>query len=227
VDAVAADIIATLKVDDYVGEFAAVRQGDSGSPQLIDPRLLDSAITSFLANPLDELDAVTKSEADPVLAQAAQRLQVALSAAVPHEAATASQAITTVHQLLEGQSPGSVSRFAEDVGLLARDAGVFRPVDKYPEFRAASAGISGLSAPAKLHMDGSDVGAVLRTQREARETYRLQESLTLIKQVMEATRRECERTGAGGDVLKIREEVRAQVRELADLANSLGGRSRA
>lgn len=226
VGAVAASIIATLRVDDYVGEFAAVRQGDSGSPQLIDPQPLDTAIKSFLANPIDELDGVTKSEADPVLTQAAQRLRAALSAAASKEAVTASRANTTVHDLIEGQSPGSVGKLAEDAGQLARDAGVFRPADRYMEFRAATAALSGLTATADLQLDGSDVGAVLRSQRAARETYQLEESLTLIKQVMDATRRECERTGAGGDILRIREEVRTQVRELADLAEALGKGSR-
>lgn len=227
VDVVASSIIATLRVNDYVGEFAAVRQGDAGAPQLIDPRLLDSAIKSFMANPLDQLDAVANSKADPVLTQAAQRLLAALRTAAPQEAAVASRAHAAVRELLEGRSTGSVSRLAEDVGQMARDAGVFRPAEKWSDFRAAIAVVSGLTAVSQLDMDGSNVGAVLHNQRAARETYRLEESLTLIKQVMDATRRECERAGGvGGDLLKIRSEVRAQVEELAQLVNSLGGRPR-
>ena len=225
VDDLALSVIATIKADDYVGEFAAVRQGDSGSPQLIDPQPLDAAIRFFLENPLDALNAVTKSEADPVLAQAAQRLQAKLISAAPNEAVAASKSNATVHDLLEGQSPGSVGKQAEEVGQLAKDAGVFRPADKYMEFRAATAIVSGLAAAAELPMKGSEVGAVLQAQHAARETYRLAASLRLIQQVMEATNRECKRVGAGGDVLKIRKEVRALVAELAQLANSLGGRS--
>ena len=73
VDEVASRILVSIKADEYVGEFAAVRQGETGRPQLIDPRELDDAIEEFLANPEESLTDVAASKADPVLAQAARQ----------------------------------------------------------------------------------------------------------------------------------------------------------
>jgi hypothetical protein len=223
---VAARIVATLKADEYVGEFAAVRQGELGQPQLIDPRKLDSAIQEFLADPQKSLEMVATSEADPVLVQAARQLLDALGPAAPAEAELASRAYETVRTLLEGQSPASLAAAADDVGLLAREAGFFRPADKWPAFRRAIEDLSTTVVVDPSAGSGFDIGALLRSQRATREINRLARALIFIKQVMNETLQECERgRGVAGDVSALRAQVTSQVDELAELVRSLGRES--
>lgn len=223
VDEVASRIVAALKVDEYVGEFDAVRQGEIGGPQLIDPRELDGAIEEFLVNPERSLNDVAVSKADPVLAQAARQLLDALLPAASAEAESVSRAYETVATLLEGQSPAAVGAAADRVGQLANDSGFFRPADAWPDFRRAVDELSTSAGVDPSIADGADLGALLRGQREARDVNGLAQALRLVKQIMVDTKKECERgDGTGGDVSTLRTHVRSQVEELAKLANSLG-----
>ena len=71
--------------------------------------------------------------------------------------------------------------------------------------------------------DGGDLGAVLRGQSATRDINQLARTMLIVKQVMDDTKKECERgDGAGGDISTLRTEVRSHVEELARLANSLG-----
>jgi hypothetical protein len=223
VNEVASRVVASLKIDEYVGDFAAVRQGGTGGPQLIDPLELDDAIEEFLASPEKSLNDVAASKADPVLAQAARQLLDALTSAASAEAESASRAYEMVTTLLEGQSPAAVGAAADDVGLLARDAGFFRPADKWPVFRRDVDMLSASTVVDPSVGDGGDLGAVLRGQRATRDINLLAQALRFAKQVMDETKEECERAGGiGGDVSTLRTEVKSQVEGLAKLANSLG-----
>lgn len=222
-DQVASGIIASLRVEEYVGEFAAVRQGETGQPQLVDPLDLDDAIEQFLADPKAALDEVAASKADPVLAQSAQQLLAALAAGARGAADSAKQAYETVTSLLEGHSPAVVASSAEEVGVLARDGGFFRPSDKWLEFRSAIELISAATTGDAPVISDGDVGAVVRSQRAIRELERLAKALTFVQHVMWETKKESERGGGhAGDVSTLRAKVRTQVQELAKLANSLG-----
>ncbi len=223
VDQVASRIVASIKAEQYVGEFAAVRQGETGGPQLIDPRELDDAIAEFLANPEVCLGDLAASTADPVLAQAARQLLHALVSAAPAEAESATRAYETVRKLLEGKSPAAVGAAAHDVGQLARDAGFFRPADKWPAFRSDIEVLSASTVVNPSVGDGSDLGAVLRGQCATRDINRLARALHRVRQFMVDTQKECERGDRiRGDISKLRTEVKSQVEELAKLANSLG-----
>lgn len=222
-DDVASRILASLKVEEYVGEFAAVRQGGAGQPQLIDPRDLDDAIEEFLADPKKGLGDVAASKVDPVLAQNAQQLLAALTAAASEEAASATRAHATVTSLLEGQSPAVVASAAEEVGTLARDGGFFRPSDNWLNFRSAIDTLSASEVGDLPATSGDDIGAVLRGQRAIREVNRLANALTFVKHVMDETKKEAERGGgSAGDVSELRAEVKKLVEELAKLAKSFG-----
>jgi len=220
---VATRIVASLKVNEYVGEFAAVRQGETGRPQLIDPLDVDNAIKEFLASPEKSLEDVAASKADPLLAQSARQLLGALSAATSAEAESASRACETVTTLLEGHSPAAVGAAADGVARLANDAGFFRPADAWPAFRRAVDELSASTVVYPSIADGGDLGAVLRGQRATRDIKQLARALLFVKQVMGATKEEGERgSGMGGDVATLQNEVRLQVEEAARLANSLG-----
>lgn len=223
-DEVASRILVSLKVEEYVGEFAAVRQGETGQPQLIDPRDLDDAITAFLADPMNALDEVAASKADPVLAQAAHDLAAALAANTSRAAESAMQAYETVTSLLEGHPPASVASAAEEVGVLARDGGgFFRPQHKWPDFQSAIDVLSAATLGEAPVIDDGDIGAVVRRQRAIRELEQLAKALTFVRHVMEETKKESERGGGdAGDISKLRTEVKMHVEELAKLAKSFG-----
>lgn len=222
-DEAAATIIASLRVEEYVGNFAAVRQGESGQPQVVDPRELDEAIKRFLDDPEARLVEVSASTVDPILAQHAKRLLDALRACASNtfEAATAAHGIVTTS--LEGHTPAQVARLAEQVGTTANDSGFFRPADKFREFRQAIDDLDRSAPPSSLGLHADDLGTLVRGQWGIRETDRLADALRTVKHVMVETKRESERSGTGaGDVSALETSVRAQLAELAALAKSFG-----
>lgn len=222
-DLAAGDVLTSLRVTEYVGEFAAVRQGESGQPQLVDPRELDAAIASFLADPESSLDEVVSSKADPVLAQSAQKLLAAMTAAAASTAASAREASKHVDSLLEGHTPSGVARAAEEVGVAARDAGFFRPADKWLEFRSAVDVLSAAPTSAVQGAVGDDLGDVLRNQRAIRDLELVGKALAFVKHALDETKKESERGGGrAGDVSTLREEVKKQLGEVAEFAKSFG-----
>jgi hypothetical protein len=193
---------------------------------LIDPRELDGAIEEFLTNPKRSLDSVATSKADPVLIQDARQLLDALLSAAPAEAKLAARAYETVSTLLEGQSPASLATAAETVGLLARDAGFFRPADAWPAFHNAIDDLSSAVVVDPSVANGVDLGVALKGQRATRDINRLARALAFVKHAMDETRRECQRgEGGAGNVSALRAQVKSQVQEVARLANSLGRKS--
>ncbi|WP_210651542.1 hypothetical protein [Nocardioides sp. SYSU D00065] len=224
-DQAAAEILSTLRVAEYVGEFAAVRQGESGQPQLVDPRELDAAIASFLAVPEAALSEVVSAKADPVLAQGAQKLLSAMSAVSADTAASARAAKAFVESLLEGHTPAEVARAAEEVGVVARDAGFFRPAEasSWADFRSAVDALAAAPDLESLGTVGDDLGDVLKNQRAIRELESVGQALGFVKRAMDETKRESERGGGhAGDVATLRAEVTKQLGEVADLAKSFG-----
>jgi hypothetical protein len=222
-DEVASRILASLNVEEYIGEFAAVRQGDTGLPQLIDPRDLDDAIEEFLADPQKALGEAAASRADPVLAQSAHQLLDALTAAASAETLSFQTHYETVTALLEGQSPATVASAAEEVGVLAKDAGFFRPSEDWVKFRSSIDFLSASTVGDLPLMTAGDIGAVLRNQRVIREVDRLAKELTFAKYVMAETKKESERGGGdAGDISALRAEVKSHIEKLAKLVNSLG-----
>lgn len=222
VDQVASSIWRSLKAADYVGEFAAVRQGESGLPQLIDPCALDRALTEALADPLGALVEVGDSEADPVLARAAQQLMESMAEAQSAETENLRQALEDVTALLEGQSPRSVAVAAEGVARTANDAGFFRPSESWGEFRRVIEDLSD-SESADWQHDESGEGSVILRQPRIRAILRLHRLLAFVKRVMDETRAECERgQGSAGDVSHLKSEVTSHVEELERLVTGLG-----
>lgn len=220
-DQVATDVLASLKVADYVGEFAAVRQGENGQPQLVDPRELDAAIDSFFADPASSLADVAASKADPALAQHAQKLLTVMQSSAAAAAASARELGGWVEGLLEGFTPAEVSQASEAVGIAANDAGFFRPSSKYPEFRSAVEVLSASPYDKAQVIVADDIGGLLRSQRAVRDLEVLADALTLVKGAMDETREHAELTsGNAGDVSTLRETVKRHLGDLAKLAKS-------
>lgn len=222
VDEIATRIISSLPVADYVGEFAAVRQGPRGAAQLVDPHPLDNAIQHFLAHPTSSLEALAESDLDPVLRREAHQFLHALSVAAPAEAEAVISAAKSVEMQLEGQMPSIVGRRAEAVGEAASISGFFRPPDQLGSFRRHVAAISSSAVVEVPDLPKGDVGAVVRGQFAAREIALLAQSLELIRRVMRLTKEECDRSGASsGDVSALRRNVKSHLEELQKIVISL------
>lgn len=222
-DAVAASAVAALKVEEYIGEFAAVRQGETGQPQLVDPHELDEAVSYFLNEPEAALTEASSSQLDPIIAQHAKLLLDALSVSLPNVVAAAKEAYATAHSLLEGHLPALVARYVEKVGTTANDAGFFRPAENFREFRQAIDVLDESPQPGPQPLSREDLRTVICEQSSIRETDRLAKALTFVKHVMVETRKESERSGTrAGDVSETKRSVKEQLTELAVLGKSFG-----
>lgn len=222
-DAVAVGVISSLKAEAYIGEFAAVRQGNDGQPQLVDPSDLDAAIADFLNDPATRLSDAARSTVVPGVAQHAKRLLEALQACAKETYHSAVEAQTTATTLLEGHTPAQVARLAEEVGNTARDAGFFRPADKYREFRQAIEVLDQTPiADAQAMKDGT-LATLVREQRPIRDTDSLAHALSFVKHVMAETKKESERSGTSvSDVSKHQTSVKEILGELSALIKSFG-----
>jgi hypothetical protein len=217
--------LSSLGVPEYIAEFAAVRQGSTGQPQLIDPRTLDAAVGRFLSDPKKELGRVAASSSDPNLMLAAGRLLQVVVDAAPAEAQMAASQYQGVQAALEGQSPASLGDWAQEVGSIARDAGFFRPSDSWVRFDRA---VENLKAVASIEDpalgDGQDLNVVLLGQHRALGVAAVSRDLKIVVEVMNATKRESERSGtSAGNASVLARSVRAQVKRAAALTRSLGG----
>jgi hypothetical protein len=223
VDETAARILSRIRVNEYVGEFAAVRQGERGGPQLVDPRGIDEAIARFTAQPAMALEEVAESHADPVLRQAAGELLRALTSAAAPEIELLAKSAESVRDLLEGRSPKDVADAAFAVGDSAKDAGFFRPLGKWELFRRHIDHISVSDRSDSNLPTAEDLTQVLLEQRTIRETALLAHSLAFVREAMELTRSECRRSGgAAGDVSTLQRTVKGQIKEITSLVEALG-----
>jgi hypothetical protein len=224
VDTVAWQIIRSTSATDYVGEFTAVRQGDSGEPQLLDPRGLEEAIRSFLASPEATLRDVVTSKSDPVLVNQARQLLDALSSSISAEAERASANAAQLSEMLEGHSLGDVSTAAFAVGDFAKNnSGFFRPSDQWTKFRDA-VDLLAMNAGFEVPNLENDVAQIVGSQGSIRQLRRLCEAVTFVKSAMQLTKSECERSGGtSGDLSTLRSKVKSQLDELAALVASVEG----
>ncbi|UCZ61890.1 ATP-binding protein [Mycolicibacterium phocaicum] len=222
VDEAATRIVSSLAVSDYIGEFAAVRQGARGAAQLIDVYPLDYAIREFLKDPAFSLQRVAQSDAEPTLARDARRLFEAITAIAADEADNVAGNLAIVEALLEGQSAAVLAQQAEAVGEAASIAGFFRPRDELGNFRRHIEALSGFKTMEAPRTPRGDIGAVVRNQFAARQIARLADSLGLVQRVMQTTKVECERSAGGDvDVSALKAGVKMQVARLQTLLLSL------
>ena len=222
-DETAVRVIAALKVEEYIGDFAAVRQGETGQPQLVDPHELNDAISDFLKDPETALSEALDSKVDPVIAQNAELLLDALSTSLPNAIASAEEAHARACSLLEGYPPPLVARHVEEVGTTASNAGFFRPAETLGEFRRNVEVLEDSPQPGDRPLSRKDLGTVVCEQKSIREITRLEKALSFVKHVMVETKKESERGGtAAGDVSALEMSVKAQLTELSMLAQSFG-----
>ncbi|WP_342660846.1 hypothetical protein [Rhodococcus ruber] len=210
---------------EFIGDFAAVRQGEGGDPQLVDTWDLDRAVQEFLAEPVSSLKATSEAKTESVLANIAGQLLDAMSAAASAESDAIAEVTSKFTTGLEGQVPAAVAHAALELGARANDNGLFRPQDKnsWLNFRDAADVLaeceSGLPA---LSIEGG-VGDLVRVQSQWRNLLRMSRALDIVINSMAATRDECLRSGSvAGNLWELGLAVKGQLSELTDILRSMG-----
>lgn len=222
-DAAALRAVSALKTEEYIGDFAAVRQGADGQPQLVDPNELDDAISAFLSDPEANLSEAANSTVFPAVAQHARQLLDAVRASAEATIGSAQQAHEAAVRMLQGHTPLQIARLAEEVGTDARNAGFFRPTDKWHEFLQAVNVLNAATQPDVETAPGGSLAGVIREQKALRDLDRLANALSFVEHAMTETKRESERSGTtAGDVSRLQAAVKEELAELAAIMKALG-----
>jgi hypothetical protein len=225
VDWAARRVLASFAAEELIGEFSAVRQGETGQPQLVDTRDLDTAIAEFLVDPQTSLTRVAETSNHPVLRQGARELLSAVSGAAGEQVNEISKSTALVAELLEGLTPSQVGDHASEVGRSAREAGLFRPSEGWQVFQRATDFLSQHSErvdPLDVRRGFNDL--VLK-QEGIRRTEAVARALGTVKQAMAATKGECERSGGDvGDASRLQGEAKHYLAELTRMLNELTDR---
>lgn len=213
-----------LPIQEYIGEFAAVRQGDRGDAQLVDTLDLDAALATCLADPADALARAAASDADAALTMAARNLLQAVTEAAKSEKEVLRSTSARLVERLEGSSPALVGEQALEIGRTANGHGLFRPPDphQWTLFRRAVEVLIDARDPVQSLTVGEGIYEVLSAQSRGRKLLHLDSALSIVVKAMEATKAECRRSGgAAGDLGSLRDEVKAQVDELGGIVQRL------
>lgn len=228
VDSVAHDVLRDVRATDLVGQLAAVRQGPTGKPQLIDAAELEAGLRRVLAAPAEHLKTVTTRYVDaaPVVAKAARDLLSVMEKESEGFLAETAAAVKELAGGLEGQTPRSIAQAAKEVGKRALDNHLFRPHDGWHAFSNALDRLENL--PADLPLDWqANLGEpaaqeALNVQHWARKAVLGARDLHLVRQALAATRRECTRSGGqAGDLDHLLATVRRKLNQVDALLEAL------
>ncbi|MBQ1065596.1 MULTISPECIES: ATP-binding protein [Micromonospora] len=228
VDSVARDVLRDVRATDLVGQLAAVRQGPTGKPQLIDAAELEAGLQRVLNAPAEQLNAVATRYVDaaPVVAKAARDLLSAMEGETEGFLAEVAAAVKELAGGLEGQAPRSVAQAAKEVGKRALDSHLFRPHDGWFTFSNALDRLEDLPADLPLdwhaNLGASAVQEALNVQHWARKAVLGAQDLRLVRQNMAATRRECTHSGGqAGDLDHLSTTVCRKLGQLEVLLQAL------
>ena len=218
----AAQAAFAVPTEEYVGAFAAVRQGTTGDAQLVNILDLDSALSTFFADPASSLARVAVFDGDPTLAVAARNLLAAMTAAADAERGELTAAAARLGELLEGFQPEVVGKRALTIGTTANSGGLFRPTDQWRQFVNEVDVLTDVRRAAYALAVDAGLGGILQAQRDGRNVRRLDSALAFVASAMAATKAECRRSGgAAGDMVTLRDDVKAQVVEIDGLVQTL------
>lgn len=230
VDTVARDVLAALPTVELLSQYAAVRQGDTGGPQLIDAVGLDLGLKEILEQPVTYLHQIEEemAEAGADVAVGAQKLAMAVEKAAATHLSKLVEATTYLHTTLSGHPPKAVARAAREIGDLAVDHSLFRPADDVPQFRDATEALETLPAtlPLDWRVDSSRSAAdqALAAHGWAGPAIHGAQALAVIRSSMEATRAECARNDVtAADLQERKQAVRTslgEIRKHLDVLNS-------
>jgi hypothetical protein len=227
VDRAAQNVLRQAPAADWVGEFAAVRQGDTGAAQLVDAADLETGLQDILKSPVTFLRQALQefNEVAPELAIAARELLSAIQQASPAHVREVVTAIEALAESLEGEHPQSVARSAQEVGKQALTNHFFRPEKGWHRFTEAVQTLESLPElplirRGKRHEEVEE--EALAMQPWAREAVAGAGALEVVRQSLEATGRECLRSSAvGGDLNQLRRDVQNKLGRIEECLRTL------
>lgn len=220
VDQTARDIVNRFPAADIVGNLAAVRQGPTGGPQLVDATGLESSLQQFLESPTTNLRTVAEefAQVEPRLGEAAKNLLDSFDLHAMNLVDEVAAAVGALGTGLEGQPPSAVAKAAREVGQRARDSGLFRPSDGWSTFVGALETLAAFPAGTPLDWRRPTpehaADEALAVQHWARFAVPAARALEQVKGAMAATLQVCRRGGGAVDDLEqSRQEIRSRLFE--------------
>lgn len=227
VDDLARDALETVRVAEIVGSLAAVRQGDSRNPQLVDVVELDAGLVQFLRQPTKHLRHAGERfhDVDPVLAKAARDLLAAVEKAATPQLAEFRDALGVLKPGLADCKPRAVAKAARDVGRRAMEHGLLRPADCWSNFEEAADRVENIPAGMPLDWQSGgrpDADEALAIQGLARSAIQGARALTVLKDSLAATREECNRNdGSAENIENHGQQVRAKLSQIRNYLDEL------
>ena len=228
VESVAQHVRRHIDPHTYVAEFAAVRQGSGGAPQLVDAFEIELALRQFLSRPAESLTEIEASlrEVAPEIANESRDLLRVIRAQSPSLASQYGDDIDELVSILAGETPSNVGQIALDIGRQARDNGLFASPSGWVDFEDSANDLQQFAGDLSLDPPQIIGGAVdefaLTNQYEIRRTARVAASLRVVQQAMEATARKSRTTSGGGvDIRELEQEVASRLQEVREGLQSL------
>jgi hypothetical protein len=122
-----------------MSDLAAVRQGDTGEPQLVDTVGSRDAVEAAIASPWLTLTTACadKRTYAATLAAAATGLRDAIGVAAQEQVQTTQDVVHKMEETLNGADLADVAKAAREAGERALDKGIFRPADGWGSFKHA------------------------------------------------------------------------------------------
>ncbi|GAA0251948.1 hypothetical protein GCM10010492_60520 [Saccharothrix mutabilis subsp. mutabilis] len=234
VDSAARDVLGTVSPIELIAQFAAVRQGETGSPQLIDAVGLELDLKAILDRPVEYLRRVEKemATAGSDVAAGAKKLAAAVDKAAAGQLSQLVEAMTYLDTVLDGHHPKEVAKVARETGELAVEHGLFRPADAVSAFREATDLVERMPSGLPLGWRGDDgvpaADQVLAAQAWAAAAIRGASAMARIKNILDATRAECARNDGTAEDLQARtaavRSALSSIRKHIDVLRPAGGR---
>ena len=135
----ARSLLSETEKSQWMSELAAVRQGDTREPQLVDTVGAQDAVEAAVVSPWRTLTAACgdKRGYAATLAAAATALHDAIEAAAQEHVQTVQDAVREMEKTLGGADLADLAKAAQEAGDRALNNRVFRPADGWGSFERA------------------------------------------------------------------------------------------
>ena len=198
VEQMARSLLSETEKPQWLSDLAAVRQGDSNEPQLVDTVGTREAEEAAVSSPWLTLTAACgdRRAYAATLAAVATGLHDAIGVAAHEQVQTMQDAVREMEQALGGADLADVAKAAREAGDRALDKGVFRPADGWGRFTRACDQSSKLSAALDSRLPNvTDTGTgveaeAIRMQSWCRAVAAAGSELEIIQKSIAATARE-------------------------------------
>lgn len=198
VEQAARSLLSETEKSQWLSDLAAVRQGDSVEPQLVDTVGIRNTVEAAVASPWLTLTAACEDKRTyaATLTVAATGLRDAIKATAQEQVQTVQNAVRKTEETLDGADPADLAKAAREAGHRALDKNIFRPADGWDGFAHACDRLSTRSAAWESRWPivvggGADLAAeAIRIQSWCRAVISAGSELEVIQSSMAATARE-------------------------------------